>query len=834
MPQEIDQSRLEPFLEQFGLAKFRPGQREVVEAILSGKDCLCIMPTGGGKSLCFQLPSVVREGVTLVVSPLIALMKDQVDALQQRGFRADYINSSLIPSEQMLRLDRLRAGKYDMLYVAPERFRSRLFVNAAMEARIQLLAVDEAHCISEWGHDFRHDYARLGQFRQRLGNPQTIALTATATPNVRDDVVQQLAMDKPKVFIAGFARPNLEFSVIPTATRAEKEKSLIQFLKRSPGSGIIYSSTRKGCEQIAEAIHGKVNRAAGIYHAGLSQDERRQAQEDFMSDKTPIVVATNAFGMGIDKADVRFVVHFNMPGTLEAYYQEAGRAGRDGKAARCCLLYSPRDRHIQEFFIENAYPSPSVVKSVYDYLRKHPDEPIEVTQQQLQTELNLDLSNEGVGTCERLLERCGAIQRLEPQNNMAIVRLSTDVPSLVDLLPKNATKRRKIMRAIEKATSNVRHEDVYIRPSDVANQVELPMSSVSRALRDLNELDMFDYIPPFRGRAIHVTDRATQFSGLEIDFAALIERKNADYEKLRHVIRYATTERCRQVEMLGYFRDPSAIDCQNCDNCQSSDGRPAPPKIDTSDDRVLQTVRMALSGVARVRERFGKQMIAAMLGGSRSAKITKWHLDQLSTFGLLKSWRQTEIAELLDSMTTAGLLEQNEVDRFRPVLKITTSGEQVMRGESGLSASFCLPSSILRRIDATATVMPKPKTVTDASCTKPPIPKSEVNATLSVDTGSAVPSDLHPGDHFIWTWQLANLGFSLDRIAATRRLSLPQILEHLSQSIDEGYLIDPHNVFSEAMRARFDALEDPQSAERIDSAHLRLYQKCLATQKSAR
>ena len=192
MSADEDNPRLDSYLEQFGLSSFRTGQQEVVEAVLSGQDCMCIMPTGGGKSLCYQLPSIARDGVTLVVSPLIALMKDQVDALKQKGFRADYINSSLIPSEQMQRLDQLRAGEFDMLYVAPERFRSQLFVDAALAANVQLLAIDEAHCISEWGHDFRHDYARLGKFRKRLGSPQTIALTATATPNVRDDVITQL------------------------------------------------------------------------------------------------------------------------------------------------------------------------------------------------------------------------------------------------------------------------------------------------------------------------------------------------------------------------------------------------------------------------------------------------------------------------------------------------------------------------------------------------------------------------------------------------------------------------------------------------------------------
>ncbi len=889
MTKDAVNPRLESSLERFGLRSFREGQREVVEAVLSGVDCLCIMPTGGGKSLCYQLPSIVREGVTLVVSPLIALMKDQVDALQEKGFRADYINSSLIPSEQSDRLVKLRNGEYDMLYVAPERFRSRHFVEAAISANIQLLAVDEAHCISEWGHDFRHDYARLGQFRQRLGNPQTIALTATATSNVRDDVVTQLQMAEPRVFIAGFARPNLEFSVVHAGTRTEKDESLASFLRQTPGSGIIYSSTRKGCQQIADSLEGRTGqRRIGVYHAGLSADDRRSAQEAFMSDETPIVVATNAFGMGIDKSDVRFVVHYNMPGTIEAYYQEAGRAGRDGQVSRCRLLYSGRDRKIQEFFIENSYPSPTVVKTLFEFLRNHPDDPIEITQQQLQMQVGLDLSSEGIGTCERLLERAGAIERLEPQNNQGIVRLLSDLPTLVDLLPKNATKRRKILRAVEKVAGSVRHDDVYIRPSEIANLVEMPTNAISRGLRELSDLDVFEYIPPFRGRAIRIVDRTSPFSKFDIDFESLAERKAADYEKLRCVIRYATSEHCRQLEMLGYFADPSATECERCDNCLSSAGRPAPPDIQSTDERVLQTVRIALSGVARAKQRFGKQMIAAMLGGSQSSKITKWRLNELSTFGLLKSWRQTELSELLERMSDAGLFEQNEVDRFRPVLKLTAYGEQVMLGEAPLKASFLLPNAILRRIvesdmiaATSKSTPPKPEPRTDADDpgdsevagamqnetdggneTTVPMPKNEQTATDTIDvisapasrdvatsniddgatcgnrpspnTGDRGPSVTSPNDatsasaDFIWTWRLADSHFSILEIVAIRRLDVPTVLAHLSRAIDEGKDFDL-SVFPAAMRNQFDALiESPASGRRIDSAHLDLYRKCLA------
>ncbi|MCA9263855.1 MAG: RecQ family ATP-dependent DNA helicase, partial [Planctomycetales bacterium] len=243
---EWPEKPIEEFLGDFGLSGFRPGQRDVILAVLAGQDCLCIMPTGGGKSLCYQLPAVARDGLTIVVSPLIALMKDQVDSLKEKGIRAEFINSSIPTGEQEHRLSELEEGTYDLLYVAPERFRSQRFVEILKRRTVALLAIDEAHCISEWGHDFRHDYARLGQFRRRIGNPPTIALTATATPDVQEDVVRQLELHEPQVFVAGFARANLRFSVDICSNRVEKLTRLHEFLRHQPGAGIIYAATRKG------------------------------------------------------------------------------------------------------------------------------------------------------------------------------------------------------------------------------------------------------------------------------------------------------------------------------------------------------------------------------------------------------------------------------------------------------------------------------------------------------------------------------------------------------------------------------------------------------------
>src|SRR5882724_10937909 len=319
--------------EHFGFDEFREGQREVIATILEGKNAVVVMPTGSGKSLCYQLPAMILGGATLVVSPLIALMKDQVDALQARGLPATFINSSISENEQRSRIEGLRRGEYKLLYIAPERFRSSRFVAALKSVSLSLFAVDEAHCISTWGHDFRPDYLRLKGVIQALNRtargPQTLALTATATPYVRSDIIQQLGLTKPQTFVSGFDRPNLTIDVVHTEREREKIGRIKRLAKTHEGSGIIYASTRKAVEQVAVELKEQGLRVTA-YHAGMTDSMRVKAQEDFMTGRTQMIVATNAFGMGIDKPDIRFVAHYQMPGSIEAYYQEIGRAGRDG------------------------------------------------------------------------------------------------------------------------------------------------------------------------------------------------------------------------------------------------------------------------------------------------------------------------------------------------------------------------------------------------------------------------------------------------------------------------------------------------------------------------
>jgi ATP-dependent DNA helicase RecQ len=360
----------------FGLAEFRPGQLPAARAVLEGRDLVAVMPTGAGKSLCFQLPALLLDGVTLIVSPLIALMKDQVDRLRGLGLAAAALHSGLPAGERQAAESALAGGRLKLLYVAPERLGSPGFREILRRAGVARLIVDEAHCISQWGHDFRPDYRRLAGLRSELDIPAA-AFTATATPDVRQDIAVQLGLREPLELVTGFERPNLTLSVETCRGRDEKAAALDRLIADVGTPGIVYAATRKSVEQWAAHVADRGLRTAR-YHAGMSDEERHRAQDAFLAGEADVIVATNAFGMGVDKANIRFVAHAELPGSVESYYQEAGRAGRDGLPSRCTLLFSPADVRTQEFFLAGANPSPALFRQVWRLLGEGvPEERIE-------------------------------------------------------------------------------------------------------------------------------------------------------------------------------------------------------------------------------------------------------------------------------------------------------------------------------------------------------------------------------------------------------------------------------------------------------------------------
>ena len=562
----------------FGYDSFRPMQEQIINSVLEGNDTLALLPTGGGKSLCFQVPTLVMaensndgEGLCLVITPLIALMKDQVANLRSRNILATAIYTGMSREEQRVAFDNCLYGPYRFLYISPERLESEEFIRRVVQLPICLIAVDEAHCISQWGYDFRPSYLRIADIRNHVQAP-VLALTATATPEVVDDIQQQLAFPQPNVFRTSFARPNLHYVVRNTE---DKQQQLLHILQRVPGTAIVYVRNRKRTRELSELINSQLStdptqQVSDYYHAGLSTTERTQKQQAWKEGKTRVIVCTNAFGMGIDKPDVRLVIHYDMPDSIEAYFQEAGRAGRDGEQAWCVLLYAPKDSVTVKQRVANNFPATEQIEQVYqllcDYLTiglgSGRDATFALDVEQFCTDMHLQFLT--TYSALQILTNAGYISYTDEQDLQPRVRITVDKEELYHL--DESAFQERLLSALMRRYTGIFTDPQFIHLSRLAEDLGSTEFAVNSSLVALAKQHIIRYIPAQRVSLVHFP--VARQAEVNLSKRVYADRKQNFQRCLKAMLEYAENNHyCRSQLMLGYFGEQDAPLCGMCDIC---------------------------------------------------------------------------------------------------------------------------------------------------------------------------------------------------------------------------------------------------------------------------
>jgi len=665
-------SPLEILNKSFNLDDFRAGQLDIINSILTGKDTFAIMPTGGGKSLCYQIPSLIMSGTALIISPLIALMKDQVDTLINKNIPATYLNSSLSNNEYNERLHLLSKGVFKILYLAPERLESKKFLNFLSHLELSFIAIDEAHCISEWGHDFRPAYLNISNVLSNFNELPVHAFTATATKTVQADIQSILKMNNPSIFIKGFDRPNLSYRTEVLENKNNRILEIISNIYKMDNSGsiIIYAGSRKKVESLHNFL--KLEGIKNIYyHAGLADNYRKMQQDNFINGKQRIIIATNAFGMGIDKANVRAVIHTDLTQTIESYYQEAGRAGRDNKEAICYFLYSYGDRKLQEFFISMSNPDLNIIENVYNTLYDLDDVPIGANSYQALSYNTVQIANKiGIKTktCENIIDifqREGILRRTYASGKGKIIFMSNR-ERIIEYF--NNLEDKEVLESLLRYVSfEALHQNIYIDIDKFLIKYNISKIKFEQEVNRYKFHDILSYTPPRQSDGILLVLERHKFYELPINWDKYKKRKEVIISKLNTVQKYIETTECKRNFILSYFGETEHID--NCGKCTSCLGSHIINKTISKNEFLTQSI---LSASYQLNANFGRKMLFDFIKGNRINKINQYKLYKYEYFASAKDFNTNQINEFIEKCFYNNLLTVTGGEY--PLVKLTTDG----------------------------------------------------------------------------------------------------------------------------------------------------------------
>ena len=635
--------------EFFGYREFRTGQLEIIEAVIKYNNVLAVLPTGAGKSICYQIPALISDNFSIVISPLIALMKDQVDALNKKKEVAAFINSTMSYAETEEVFNKISLGSIKLLYLAPEKIDNLKFAERIKALKPASLFIDEAHCISEWGHNFRPSYLKINDFIHHIGIKKVSAFTATATPEVREDIIQQLSFNEPKLFVRGFERENLNLRVLQIKN---KKKKCAELIKEIETPAIIYTSSRKKAEEVAEYLNMN-GLKCNYYHAGLSAPERRRVQEDFLDGTNDIIAATNAFGMGIDKANIRLIIHYNTPGSIESYYQEIGRAGRDGKESFCYLLHDESDLAIQNFFISNSHPNKNLIQNIYkaicDFNRiavgNTSDRELIIDKDYISKYVRAEVSQGLLHSTLKYLENSGYVRRVSEYEKKDSLQVLFSKDKLKEFI-KNSTYdelKEVLILLLREFGSTIFSSSEKISVANLANNLSIPEQSLLESLNILDNMGIVSFRPAIAKETIILTTPRVNQENLVLNYKLINESYLNSQRKLDKMVELVYTNECRFKFILNYFGETlEDYRCGKCDNCTSFG------KIKDSTAAYLSEI--VTETLEEANEEIPENFLIKILKGEK----VKESASLFKHFGSCKKFSSAEIKSILTELISKG------------------------------------------------------------------------------------------------------------------------------------------------------------------------------------